>query len=154
MRIKQRLLVLLVCLGVCGAWYARVTLGDSPAPEMKPDPLRTAAQATVRLIAGATRAGEFRGQTTGTGIILSSEGVVLTTPQALTGFDGKLAPEVWAALVSSAGELAPPHRAVRLNVLFVNAKQGVALLQMQPRDIERVIRQCQTGRCLIANAAA
>lgn len=133
MRMKKWIAVLLLGLVAwCGVAGERVR-GTHAEAGAGTDALRTAAQATVRLIAGATRAGEFRGQATGTGIILTADGVVLTTPQALVGADGKPAPEIWAALVTASGEMAPLHRALRLKPLLVSAKQGLALLQLQPR---------------------
>jgi len=104
------------------------------------DPLRTAAQATIRIIAGGIKQGEFRGQTSGAGVIISAQGLALTTRQAISnteGAEGKIAPELWAmtpGLFGSQDDAFVPNRAVRLKVIAVNQELNLALLKLVPRD--------------------
>ena len=104
------------------------------------DPHRTAAQSTIRIIAGGTKEGAFRGQASGAGVIISAQGFALTTRQAICnteGAEGKIAPELWAMAPSLSGaqdDAFAPNRAVRLKVIAVNQELNLALLKLTPRD--------------------
>jgi S1-C subfamily serine protease len=107
---------------------------DASARVQTTDPLRTATQATVRIVVGGTKQGEFRGQTSGAGVIISAQGLVLTTRQAITNAEGKIAPDLWAMMSSAQHDTVIPNRAVRLKVIAVNQEMNLALLKLIPRD--------------------
>lgn len=98
------------------------------------DPMRTAVQATVRIVAGGIKQGEFRGQTSGAGVIISAQGLVLTTRQAISNAEGKPATELWAMMSTGQEETVEPNRAVRLKVIAVNQELNLALLKLCPRN--------------------
>jgi Trypsin-like peptidase domain/Carboxypeptidase regulatory-like domain len=98
------------------------------------DPLRVAAKATIRIITGGIKQGEFRGQTGAAGVIISAQGLALTTRQAIIDADGKIAPELWAMTPGAQDDHAVPSRAVRLKVVAVSQDLNLALLKLAPRD--------------------
>jgi len=98
------------------------------------DPLRMAQQATIRIIAGATRQGEFRGQTDSAGVVISAQGLALTTWQAITNAEGKTAPELWAMTTGAQDDPVVPNRAIRLKVVAISQDLNLALLKLTPRD--------------------
>jgi hypothetical protein len=87
---------------------------------------------TVRIVSGDFEDGLFRGQTSGAGVIITADGAVLTTRQAILTPDGQASPVLWAMMYESSDRISL-NRAVRLKVLAVNAELDLALLQLSFR---------------------
>lgn len=97
--------------------------------------MRRAVSATVRIVAGAFDAdGQFAGQTWGSGVIISAEGLVLTNHHVVFGEDGRRQPQVWAGLVDPDRQFVPPNRAVPLQVVRTDPARDLVLARLPRRE--------------------
>lgn len=87
------------------------------------------AAAMVRIVTGEVDDGQLRGQTSGAGVIISAEGAVLTTRQAIRMADGRIAPVLWALMPETEGTVSL-NRAVRLRLIAASVETDLALLQL------------------------
>lgn len=118
---------------LAGALLAILMLINAAAAE-ESDGLQRATQATVRIFTGGMIAqGEFHGQCSGTGVIVSTKGLILTTLQAIAAADGGTYSELWAGLVNAGDGHLIANRALRLKVVATNKALNLALLQLVPR---------------------
>ena len=109
------------------------SIGRANGAADETDLLRHATQATIRIFSGAVTAqGDFRGQCSGTGFIISPRGLVLTTLQAVSDADGRIYPALWAGLVNSEDGRLVANRALRLKTIASNRALNLALLQLAP----------------------
>jgi hypothetical protein len=93
------------------------------------DSWQDAMAATVRIVTGELEKGQFRGQASGAGVVITPQGGILTTRQAIQLADGRLSPVLWA-LTHESGEAVGLRRALRLKVLAVSGSSDLALLQI------------------------
>jgi serine protease Do len=98
--------------------------------------VRRAVAATVRILTGSFGPeGQFRGQTAGSGVIISPDGLALTNHHVVFPEGGnKPFPQIWAGLVDERLGFAPPSRAVRLKFLAADPTLDLALLEIQAKD--------------------
>ncbi|HNJ42874.1 MAG TPA: trypsin-like peptidase domain-containing protein [Acidobacteriota bacterium] len=107
--------------------------GSVMAQEAKgPEKLRSAILATVRIITGSLENGEFQGQSSGSGVIISPRGYVLTNFHVISD-KGKPYPELWAGLVDPRQDYLPPNQALRLKLIGVDVELDLALLKLEPK---------------------
>ena len=120
---------------------AALALAAGPASARADDagPVRRAVSATVRILTGSFGPeGQFRGQTSGSGVIISADGRVLTNHHVVFPEGGKQPfPQVWAGLVDDKLGFAPPSRAVRLKFLAADPALDLALLEIQTKAGEK-----------------
>lgn len=137
----ERYLILLILLLLAGSSVMAVPVSpgrDSRKPN-GPDAqrnaiLRKAALATVRIIGGEVdSAGEFQGRNSGSGVIISARGLIITTDHVITNKAGRPFGHLWAGLVDPQNEFVPPNRAVQLKVIARDASLDLALLQIVVR---------------------
>ncbi len=123
-----------------GAFQAAARTGSlvSPAPAgvRADDSTRKAALATVRIITGEVdQAGEFQGRGSGSGVIISPKGLVITSRHVIANQkSGRIHSQIWAGLVDPRNEFAPPNRALRLKLIADDQSLDLALLQITPRQ--------------------
>lgn len=97
--------------------------------------VRRAVPATVRIVAGAFDAdGQFAGQSWGSGVIVSPEGLVLTNHHVVFGDDGRRQPQVWAGLVDPGQAFVPPNRALPLQIVRTDAARDLVLARLPRRE--------------------
>jgi S1-C subfamily serine protease len=100
-------------------------------------PIRRAALATVRIITGdVDQNGEFNGRGSGSGVIISPKGLVVTSNHVVTNSAGRAYNQLWAGLVDPRNEFMPPNRAVKLKLLAQDAALDLALLQIVSKHPE------------------
>ncbi len=125
------------------ALFVAATLAE-PAPARAADSLDSAAMrraisATVRILTGSLDPqGRFRGQTSGSGVIVSARGEVLTNHHVVFP-EGSASPypQIWVGMVQERLGLSPPSRANRLKLLAADAALDLALLEIVPKEGEK-----------------
>lgn len=119
--------VLTVLLLISGCW------GSGMAQDARsPEKMRSAILATVRIITGSVENGEFQGQSSGSGVIISPTGYVVTNFHVISE-KGKPYPELWAGLVDPRQDFLPPNQALRLKLIGVDVEADLALLKLEPK---------------------
>jgi hypothetical protein len=76
--------------------------------------------------------GEFEGEGSGSGVIISPEGLVLTARHVVFHKNAP-AREVWAGLVDGRNPRLPPARVKRMKILAEDAALDLALLRIEPK---------------------
>lgn len=90
--------------------------------------------ATVHIISGKEDGEEgFQGQSTGSGVIINSEGLVLTNYHVVFP-NGDKDVEIWAGLVDTRNGYLPPSQVVKLKVIQADKDLDLALLQIVPKQ--------------------
>jgi S1-C subfamily serine protease len=108
----------------------------TPAGVRADDSTRKAALATMRIITGeVNQTGEFQGRESGSGVIISPKGLVITSRHVIVNQkSGRIHSQIWAGLVDPRNEFAPPNRALRLKLIAEDQSLDLALLQITPRQ--------------------
>lgn len=107
--------------------------------EDRADITRNAILATVRILTGTSDANGFRGQASGSGVIITSEGLVLTNRHVVFAANGNaLYPEIWAGVIQPGAENLPPRRAFRLKLIEADPNLDLALLRITFSKPEKV----------------
>lgn len=102
-------------------------------PERAPGGVRDAAFATVKIIGGTAVQGSFHGRESGSGVIVSPRGLVVTNHHVISAPSGETYPELWAGLVEPGRDALPPNRAVRLKLLRSDPALDLAVLRLVPK---------------------
>ncbi|MCK6685935.1 MAG: trypsin-like peptidase domain-containing protein [Thermoanaerobaculia bacterium] len=108
--------------------------GPSPWAPQPSEPLRRAVAATVRILGGQVNAsGELVRQSSGSGVIITETGLILTCQHVIVGPAGLVLPEIWAGLVDPETSYLPPNKAVKLRLVKADPQLDLALLQIDVR---------------------
>ncbi|MBI2571283.1 MAG: trypsin-like peptidase domain-containing protein [Candidatus Schekmanbacteria bacterium] len=92
--------------------------------------IANARAATVRIITGEVdEHGAFRGQGSGSGVVITPSGLVLTNHHVVFGAGGRPGAEIWAGVSDPARPWAAPAQATKLRLVGFDAALDLALLR-------------------------
>ena len=120
--------VIALIIAFCGICAAAANSKASASAELAADFPK---ESCVRIITG-----KFDGQrrfqkaAVNSGVIISPDGLILTTHQAVLQ-NGKPADEIWAGVINPKQISLSPNRAFKLNLLAVNDKKDLAVLEIE-----------------------
>jgi S1-C subfamily serine protease len=96
-----------------------------------------AIRATARIIAGdLDSVGQMHGRSSGSGVLISAEGLIVTNRHVIAPENGQPYPELWAGITEAGHEHATPRRAYRLKVVASDPGLDLALLKVVPKSGE------------------
>jgi len=127
----KKVIFLLVTVVMLGYWTTLTySQGIPKARTEATDAIQKTVAATVHIISGKDEDLEgFQGQSTGSGVIINSQGLVLTNYHVIFP-NGDKDVEIWAGLVDTRNEYLPPNQVVRLKVVQADKDLDLALLQI------------------------
>ncbi len=131
---KRKLLVPLLLSVVAAGRMAAAAEFDDDGSARRAN-LKKAVAATVRILCGVrTPAGQVQALGTGSGVIVSPDGTVITNHHVVVDkATGGACPELWAGLVDAEQGFLPPNRVYRLRLIASDAVQDLAVLRLQPK---------------------
>lgn len=130
----KRFIHAIICLALLAAAPIAGRAQDAKPKPARADAVQQAVLATVHILTGAMDAasGEFEGKGSGSGVIISPEGLVLTARHVV--FQKNVpAREVWAGLVDGRNPRLPPTRVKRMKIVAEDAALDLALLRIESK---------------------
>jgi S1-C subfamily serine protease len=118
---KKAIIIISVLLAAASFTFGQTTRAFKPQAEL----------ASVRIMAGNFNDQRvFRPTQSGSGAIISADGLVITSREVILDANGNVHPELWAGLVNQSNRGLPLNRAYKLKLVKESKPHDLALLQI------------------------